>query len=112
MLAAAKAGPAFAGPQLHERVRRDLLAVSLVGMASAPDGRMFVWQKNGMIRVVKHGVMLPTPFLDLAPRSTPSTTAASGASPFTELAANGYVYLTYIFESVGDPETSRARPRA
>ena len=35
-------------------------------MAFAPDGRMFVWQKNGVVRIVKNGQLLPTPFIDLS----------------------------------------------
>jgi len=31
---------------------------SLVGLAWAPDGRLFVWQKNGVVRVIKQGVLL------------------------------------------------------
>ena len=27
---------------------------------------MFVWQKNGVIRVIKNGSILPTPFLDIS----------------------------------------------
>ena len=39
---------------------------TLVGLAFAPDGRLFVWQKNGVVRIIKNGVMLPTPFVDLS----------------------------------------------
>ena len=35
-------------------------------MAFAPDGRMFVWQKNGVVRVIKNGQPPPTPFIDLS----------------------------------------------
>jgi len=38
---------------------------TLVGMAFAPDGRLFVWQKNGIVRVIRNGQMLSTPFIDL-----------------------------------------------
>jgi hypothetical protein len=41
---------------------------TLVGMAFAPDGRLFVWQKNGIVRVIKNGQLQPTPFIDLSPR--------------------------------------------
>ena len=39
---------------------------TLVGLAFAPDGRLFVWQKNGVVRIIKNGVMLPTPFVNLS----------------------------------------------
>ena len=35
-------------------------------MKFAPDGRLFVWQKNGVVRVIKNGQLLPTPFIDLS----------------------------------------------
>src|SRR5256885_1930122 len=37
-----------------------------VGVAWAPDGRMFIWQKNGIVRVLKNGSLLATPFLDFS----------------------------------------------
>src|SRR5262245_47052377 len=41
-------------------------ALSTSGMAWAPDGRMFIWQKNGIVRVFKNGSLLSTPFLDFS----------------------------------------------
>src|SRR5215470_2836553 len=32
-------------------------------MALAPDGRIFVCQQNGQLRVIKNGALLATPFL-------------------------------------------------
>jgi molecular chaperone DnaK len=32
-------------------------------MAFAPDGRLFVTEKTGKLRIIKNGVLLPTPFL-------------------------------------------------
>src|SRR5215208_5659831 len=32
-------------------------------MALAPDGRIFVCQQGGALRVIKNGALLPTPFL-------------------------------------------------
>src|SRR5262245_65203240 len=34
------------------------------GLAFAPDGRLFVAEKTGDLRIVKNGVLLATPFLD------------------------------------------------
>src|SRR5262245_66419189 len=36
------------------------------GLAFAPDGRLFVVEKTGDIRVIKNGMLLATPFLDVA----------------------------------------------
>src|SRR5882762_6137838 len=34
-------------------------------MAFAPDGRLFVCQQGGQLRVIKNGSLLPTPFVSL-----------------------------------------------
>ncbi len=34
-------------------------------MALAPDGRLFVCEQGGNLRIIKNGVLLPTPFLSL-----------------------------------------------
>ena len=36
-----------------------------VGLTWAPDGRMFIWQRNGVVRIFKNGVLLPTPFINI-----------------------------------------------
>jgi hypothetical protein len=37
-----------------------------VGVTWASDGRMFIWQRNGVIRIYKNGQLLATPFLDIS----------------------------------------------
>ena len=51
---------------LQQRGCGDVSPFSLVGMSWAPDGRLFVWQKNGVVRIIKNGALLPTPFIDLS----------------------------------------------
>ncbi|MGZ8480399.1 MAG: hypothetical protein ACXW6K_20985, partial [Candidatus Binatia bacterium] len=36
-----------------------------IGLTFAPDGRIFIWQKSGVVQIVKNGALLPTPFLDI-----------------------------------------------
>src|SRR5947207_1319603 len=36
-----------------------------VGMDIAPDGRVFLAEKNGKIRIIKNGSLLPTPFITI-----------------------------------------------
>jgi glucose/arabinose dehydrogenase/fibronectin type 3 domain-containing protein len=80
---------------------------SLVGMAFAPDGRMFVWQKNGVVRIVKNGAALPTPFLNFSSKvNTYDDRGMWGLAFDPNFAANGYVYLTYVFENTGNPNDS------
>src|SRR5262245_14149678 len=54
----------FARPGFSTEVVATVSPFTLVGLDFAPDGRLFVWQKNGVIRIIKNGVLLPTPFLD------------------------------------------------
>src|SRR3954465_5828223 len=39
---------------------------SPTGFAFAPDGRIFVWEKAGRVRIVKNGATLSTPFVDIS----------------------------------------------
>jgi glucose/arabinose dehydrogenase/PKD repeat protein len=83
---------------------------TLVGLAFAPDGRIFVWQKNGIVRVIKNGQLLPTPFVDLSAKvNTFDDRGFWGLAFDPQFANNGYVYLSYTFENVGDPNSSSSR---
>ena len=63
-------------------------------MQFAPDGRLFVTQQTGQLRVIKNGVLLPTPFLTL-------TVNASGERGLLGVAfdpnflVNQFVYVFY-----------------
>jgi glucose/arabinose dehydrogenase/fibronectin type 3 domain-containing protein len=83
---------------------------SLVGMAWAPDGRLFVWEKNGVVRVIKNGQLLPTPFIDLSAKvNTFDDRGFWGLAFDPNFAQNGYVYLSYTYENGGNPNSSAAR---
>ncbi|HEX4948297.1 MAG TPA: PQQ-dependent sugar dehydrogenase, partial [Blastocatellia bacterium] len=78
-----------------------------VGFAFAPDGRIFTWEKPGVIRIVKNGVLLPTPFLNLQPRV--NANADSGLLGFAfdpNFATNGFIYVVYVFEEGGNPSST------
>ena len=68
--------------------------------AFAPDGRKFVTEKGGRVRVVAaNGAVRSTPLLDLRPRSTPTATAGMlGIATDKDFATNGYLYLLYVYE--------------
>ncbi|HEY7171663.1 MAG TPA: PQQ-dependent sugar dehydrogenase [Vicinamibacterales bacterium] len=63
-------------------------------MEFAPDGRLFVCEQAGTLRVIKSGTLLPTPFL-----SVPTTTAGErgllGIAFDPAFALNGFVYVYY-----------------
>ena len=84
-----------------------------VGMTWAPDGSLYIWQDNGMVRVVRNGVLLPEPFIDIGKRvNTVSDRGMLGLALDPDFADNGYVYLLYTYEEGGNsndpkPKTSR-----
>ena len=83
---------------------------TLVGMAFAPDGRLFVWQKNGVVRVIKNGQLLSTPFIDLSAKvNTFDDRGFWGLAFDPQFASNGRVYMSYTFENGGNPNSSAPR---
>src|SRR5690348_8084818 len=60
-----RADPASGHIELPEGFAETVVATGLTGataMAVAPDGRVFVCEQTGALRVVKDDVLLPTPF--------------------------------------------------
>jgi glucose/arabinose dehydrogenase len=53
-----------------EEVATGLTMPVLVTAAPGDTSRLFVVEKRGTVRVLKHGVLLPTPFIDLSSRVT------------------------------------------
>ena len=66
-----------------------------VQMAFAPDGRLFVTEKTGGVRVVSAaGQLLPTPFMNLAVNSE-GERGALGVTFDPNFASNGHLYVYY-----------------
>ncbi|MBC8138773.1 MAG: PQQ-dependent sugar dehydrogenase, partial [Fibrella sp.] len=63
-----------------------------VAMAFAPDGRLFVTEKSGTVRVIKDGSLLPAPFVTIAV-NTVNDHGLAGITLDPDFAANGYVYV-------------------
>jgi glucose/arabinose dehydrogenase/chitodextrinase len=75
-----------------------------VGVTWASDGRMFIWQRNGVIRIYKNGQLLPTPFLDISANvNTFDDRGMLGLALHPNFAVNGYVYVIYVREDGGNP---------
>jgi glucose/arabinose dehydrogenase len=73
-------------------------------MAFAPDGRIFVAEQGGRLRVIKNGTLLPTPFVQL----TVSSTGERGLIGITldqDFANNQHIYLYYTVP--GSPPHNR-----
>ena len=63
-------------------------------MEIAPDGRVFVLEQQGAVRVIKQGVLLATPFVTLSVDSTDER-GLLGIAFDPSFASNGFVYLYY-----------------
>ncbi len=63
-------------------------------MALHPDGRIFVCQQTGELRVIKNGVVLPTPFVTL-PVNAVGERGLLGVAFDPNYATNRFVYVYY-----------------
>lgn len=63
-------------------------------MQFAPDGRLFVCQQGGALRVIKNGVLLATPFLTLSVDSQ-GERGLLGIAFDPNFATNGFLYVYY-----------------
>ncbi len=63
-------------------------------IAQAPDGRYFVAEQGGALRVVKAGVLLTTPFIQLTVDPS-GERGLIGVTLHPNFASNGWVYLHY-----------------
>ncbi|HEV8266841.1 MAG TPA: PQQ-dependent sugar dehydrogenase, partial [Thermoanaerobaculia bacterium] len=62
--------------------------------AFAPDGRLFVCLQNGNLRVIKNGLLLPTPFLTVTVDNT-GERGLLGIAFDPQFAVNRYLYVYY-----------------
>ena len=63
-------------------------------MEFAPDGRLFVCEQAGQLRVIKNGALLPTPFVSL-PVDSAGERGLLGVTVDPNFVANGFVYVYY-----------------
>jgi len=86
--AAATVPPGFAETQVAGGLRLP------TAMAFAPDGRLFVCEQAGTLRVIKDGVLLPAPFVSLTVNSE-GERGLLGIAFDPDFASNQYVYVYY-----------------
>ncbi len=67
-------------------------------MAFAPDGRMFVSEQTGTLRVIKNGALLATPFLSLTVNSS-GERGLLGIAFDPNFASNNFVYVYYTINT-------------
>src|SRR5205807_6234638 len=100
----------FNDPRFVSELVTTLPVYGPVGVAWAPDGRMFIWQKNGIVRVLKDGALLPTPFLDFSSKvNTYNDNGMLGLAFGPDFSDTGSVYLTYVYEPNGNPNDTRTK---
>ena len=71
---------------------------SPTAMPFAPDGRLFVAEQGGRLRVIKSGVLLPTPFLTVTVSSV-GERGLLGVAFDPQFATNQFVYVYYTATS-------------
>ena len=67
---------------------------SATALAQAPDGRLFIAEQGGALRVVESGVLLGTPFVSL-PVDASNERGLLGVALHPDFANNGFVYVYY-----------------
>jgi glucose/arabinose dehydrogenase len=67
-------------------------------MDFAPDGRLFVCQQGGQLRVIKNGSLLATPFVSISVNPN-GERGLLGVAFDPNFAANGFVYVYYTTSS-------------
>jgi glucose/arabinose dehydrogenase len=72
---------------------------SATAMAIAPDGRIFVSQQGGQLRVVQNGTLLPTPFVSLSVNSI-GERGLLGIAFDPNYAQNRFVYVYHTTNAV------------
>src|SRR5262249_31992468 len=83
----------------------DVVASNLpfaTGIAFAPDGRMFITLKGGVVRVYQNGTLLPTPFLDITSQvSNSNDRGLLGIAIHPDFPHTPYVYLLFTWNPPG-----------
>ena len=85
------------GATLPSGFAETFLATSLsspTAMAFAPDGRLFVCQQGGPLRVIKNGTLLSTPFVTVTVSSS-GERGLLGVAFDPDFASNHFVYVYY-----------------
>ncbi len=75
-------------------------------MALAPDGRIFVCEQGGALRVIKNGILLPTPFLNLTVDSA-GERGLLGVAFDPNFVSNQLVYVYYTVPTPAHNRVSR-----
>ena len=73
--------------------------------AFAPDGRIFVGQKDGVIKIIQNGQVLGTPYYTVSPVNDYHDRGLLGLTLDPAFASNGRVYVAYTYDNnPADPD--------
>ena len=100
-----------AGERFIEEVVVEGIPIS-TAIAFAPDSRMFVALKEGSVRVIQDGKLLPTPFIDISSIVNKSTDRGLlGIAVDPRFPQKPYIYLAYVWDPPGfTPDGKDSRP--
>jgi glucose/arabinose dehydrogenase len=79
---------------------------------NVPDGRIFIAEKSGVVRVYKNGALLPTPLIDISDRVNDyQDRGLLGMAVDPAFATNGFLYLLYTYDddTLEDGESKTGR---
>lgn len=76
-------------------------------LAFAPNGRLFVTERPGRVRIVDEGRLLPTPALNLTDVFAQDEAGLMGMALHPAFGVNRYVYLVYTASVPGGPPVNR-----
>src|SRR5262245_3889751 len=83
----------------------DVIASGLpfaTGIAFAPDGRLVITLKSGIVRVYQNGTLLPTPFIDISAQTSDSNDRGLlGVAVHPDFPHTPYVYLLFTWNPPG-----------
>ncbi len=79
-------------------------------LAFHPDGRIFIAQKNGVVRVMENGQLLDTPFIELGDVNNHRDRGLIGIAIDPDFDNTGFVFLAYTYEN--DPSNIDGRKTA
>jgi len=80
----------------------------LTAMAFAPDGRLFVTEQSGAVRIVKNGVLLAQPFVTV-PTVADGERGLLGIAFDPEFATTGWLYLYFTSTIAGEARNQIVR---
>src|SRR2546428_11060395 len=74
-----------------------------------PDGNMLITERAGRIRIVRNGVLNPTPIAGMPAIANRNLQGLNDIALHPRFAENQWVYFTYYREKAGDQEAATAR---